>query len=157
IEGREEVGDGEMFRWSFLWIEDAAPALSEAYFLGKMAFSLQAIEDHLEKDDLLTVSHHSMRLGLYQSEIDVRRIALSYAEMGYKYSVKSNEGAEKRRGDFAPHTKSVLSEMARLRAEGYSISDASAFTAKRGFGKNKEANRALWYRHCKKLRHTPDR
>jgi hypothetical protein len=92
IERREEVGDGEMFRWSFLWIEGAAPALSEAYFLGKMAFSLQAIEDHLEKDDLLTVFHHSMRLGLYQSEIDVRRIALRYAETGKDIHQGSRRG-----------------------------------------------------------------
>lgn len=153
----KDVGENEQHRWSFLWIADAAKPLSEAYFLGKMAFCLVAMEDNLARNDMRGFLHNSMRLGMYQTEIDVRIIALRYAEMGHKYLVKSKEGAEKRRGDFAPHTEAVLSEMAKLIAEGHSISEAANFTAMRGIGKNKGANRTLWYRHCKKLCQPPDR
>jgi hypothetical protein len=84
IASPEELRGGEVFSWSFVWIEKNALPLSEAYFLGKMAWSLQVIEWSLEKGDMMTVFRHAMRLGAYQTEIDVRRFGLRSATVGKK-------------------------------------------------------------------------
>lgn len=156
IASPDELKDREQQRWAFLWISKAAEPLSETYFLGKMAFEVECIEQAIKSGDLLSMHQHSAKLGAHQTKIDLRKIALRYAEIGHKYSVKSQEGADKRRGDFAPHTDAVLSEMERLIENGLSISNAAGITAQKGIGKSKVANRALWHRHCGKLRHTPE-
>ena len=48
IEAREDVRENEKFWWSFLWIREAAPPLSEVFYLGNMVFSLEC----LQKPDL---------------------------------------------------------------------------------------------------------
>lgn len=95
VEGAHDVGEGEAFRWSFTWIDQAAEPLTEAYWLGRMAFSLAAIDAHLERGDMLTLFQHAMRLGAHQTEIDVRKIALRYAESGKKLTGR-NKGTQKK-------------------------------------------------------------
>jgi hypothetical protein len=149
ISDHEELAESELPRWADMWIGKAAEPLSEAYFLGKMAFSLKVIEESLAANDMMTVFRHAMRLGMYQTEIDIRKIAGRYAEIGKKYLTSSEEGAAKRRGDFKAETQSILSEMADLVERGNSISNAARIVAKYGLGKSEGANRAIWYRHKK--------
>ncbi|MEX1234396.1 MAG: hypothetical protein WEB56_05355 [Roseovarius sp.] len=109
----EDVGEGERHRWSFLWVDGAAPPLSEAYFLGKMAFCLSALEENLADGDMRGFLYNSMRLGMYQTEIDVRKIALRYADVGKRQLAAGEQGRNQRTaGSF----KATYGEVAQDRA-----------------------------------------
>ena len=113
IEAREDVRENEKFWWSFLWIREAAPPLSEVFYLGNMVFSLECLQNALDKGDQLQLFHHAMRLGMYQSEIDVRKIALRYADVGKRQIAAGDEGRNQRSmGSF----KSVHGKAAQARA-----------------------------------------
>lgn len=149
IQTHHDMCEGDAFARSWAWIEKNAKPLSEAYWLAKMAFSLIVIEQSLEKNDMMTVFRHAMKLGAYQTEIDVRKRAGRFAETGKRYFTKSEEGAAKRRGNYQPETKRIISEMASLIKKGNSISNAARIAAGRGFGRSGGANRAIWYRRNK--------
>lgn len=92
ISDPSEAAEGEQFRWAFMWIDKTAEPLSEPYFLGKMAFCLFAMENNLALSDMRSFMHNSMRMGMYQSEIDVRKIALRYADVGKRQIAAGDEG-----------------------------------------------------------------
>lgn len=68
---------------------------------------------------------------------------------GQKYRKKSDEGAQKRRGDLSEHTPQVLQMMANLIEKGHTRKNAARMVAEKGIGSGAEANRKLWRRHEK--------
>jgi hypothetical protein len=95
ITSPDDLSEGEKFHWSFLWISDAAEPLSEAYFLGKMAFDIAAIESAIKSGNMLALFRHAGRIGVHQTKIDVRRIALRYATVGKKLTGR-NKGLQQK-------------------------------------------------------------
>jgi len=96
IASHDDLRAGEIFHWSFTWIDVAAKPLSEAHFLGRMAFEIACIEHAIESGDTLALFRHAARLGSVQTEIDVRRIALRFATVGQNQLAASKEGSAKR-------------------------------------------------------------
>lgn len=94
IDSPNDLRSGETFKWSFLWIDKVAPPLSEAYWLGRISFALESARQHFERSDMRSFFLSAMRLGAYQIEIDVRRVALRYAETGKKNYQDSRRGTD---------------------------------------------------------------
>lgn len=65
--------------------------------------------------------------------------------------LSSKAGGAVRKGQCSESTKQVLSMMEPLIEKLRSVSAAADIVARKGIGSSKEANRALWYNHRKKL------
>jgi len=104
-----------------------------------------AVSDLIDEAEHLGVIQERLwwRCGLDYSTGEKRE---TLAISGREYKRRSDEGAEKRRGEIAPHTSDVPSTMRRLVEAGHSISNAARIAAKNGIGKSEKANRAIWYR-----------
>ncbi|WP_397544215.1 hypothetical protein [Roseovarius salis] len=148
ISDPKEVGEGEQHRWAFMWIDGAAPSLSEAYFLGKMAFCLVCMESNLAGGDMRGFMHNSMRLGMYQTEIDVRRIALRFADEGKKIAAGRKDAADAVNRQHRDLREARMREMERL-TEKMSVNAAAKNLEARGFG-GWQGIKKQWSRHRSK-------
>lgn len=119
-----------------------------AYFIDKQ---IRVAKGRIESGSADGAARHAFEAGVKWAQAVMKWSWEPDALAGQKFLQASASGASMRKGNFAPHTRIVLSQMRQLIEAGHSQSNAARIVADKGLGRSASANRAAWQRHNKKL------